>query len=147
MKLKYRTWHLKAPAKCKLDLYSRFPVAMIEQEPAYLTRAVMQETLAHASEGGLRVAQEWTLVYVQIPGYKTSIMNPDFDRWNSFGNWDDFTQLPNTALDLKDWVTIVDLTNIDSPVLVTLEEWVRTKTLYAWRDMVSQRRYERKMVR
>lgn len=149
MNLKYRIWYLAAPTGSPLNNYSVLPLAMIERESAYIRRDQMYAALNHAAEGGKRVDQEWPMIYVHTPGMRSTTMDPNVERWESFGpGWGKFHRmdkiLPPLAAqamleDLDDWVTLVSL---DPPATTSLADWVRVKNLYEWQDLARKRKEE-----
>lgn len=151
MKLKHRVWLLAAPKGSPSHQYSTLPLAMIERESAYLRRDQMYNALKHIEDGGPRKDNEWPIMYVQIPGLRSSVMNPNFERWESFGSgWGKFTRvdnlLPESAAkeivrDLEDWVTLICL---DPPVTVSLMDFINAKNMNAWYDLVRKKKEEAK---
>lgn len=107
----------------------RYDAAFIEREP--LLRMLSGE--------GQRKDNEWKLVYVHLPGYKASIMNPNFERFASFGNWgmECWKQMPTTPIDPKRWFAVLELRYTEFSwhvVTARLDAFVKAKTMYEWYD-------------
>lgn len=152
MKLKYRVWRLKGPTSSILGQYSCLPIGMLENEPAFMDRRMLTGMLKQIEDGGKRVDNEWTFIYVKIPGLLSTIMDPHIDRWASFGpGWDAWerlkdmerkSELPNFVSDPEQWVMLVKYFDRNKMVTATLKDWMDAKNYYAWRDANHKREME-----
>lgn len=153
MKLKFRIWRLKAPKGSPMQEYSVLPIALLMSEGAFMSRSTLINVLKQVEEGGKRIDHQWDFIYVQRPGFTSRVMDPNFDRWESFGpGWGKFERvdkaIPQFAVDAymkdsQDWVMLLSLdTHVGvEPITVTLKDWIDAKSYYAWQDMIQKKRY------
>lgn len=151
MKLKYRMWRLTAPKGSPSQEYSTLPIGMVAAEGAFMKRDALYNALKHAEEGGKRIDQQWDFIYVKRPGFLNGVMNPNMERWESFGTgWGKFRRLPeDPSLDPQDWVTILSLDDHAGVEVLTasLEDWIAAKNSTAWYDLRRRKQNEARMKR
>lgn len=117
---------------------------MLRYDPAFIHIDGMKSILMHYHTHGPRPKDpdSWIMIYTQIPGYKSSIMDPTVGRWASFG-WDRIERdyeferaLKTPPVVLSDWITVVGFSRSGIPLRLTLQDWVDCKSMNVWADKI-----------
>jgi hypothetical protein len=135
MKLKYRIWKLTAPNKSEYDRRSRFPLDMLNRDYAFMDRDQMIRVVRTYEESRRPTDdKEFKLVYVHWPGMLAGTMNPNVERYASFGDWTNFEKLPMEPIDAKKWMRPVSWNGSDIPLCVCLQQFIVAKNVNEFYD-------------
>lgn len=131
MKIQIRAW--KAAPK---NLYSRFPLDMLRYDGSFIHDEAMAASLNHLEgvmiDGG---PGDIIVLCVKRPGYTSAMLYPTIDRWASFG-WPNLERVKDFVLDdPRQWNTVVGFTPDCSPILLTLQDLMDSKSNDVWFDL------------